>query len=113
MVPFSFPQTRLKSRVMQKYTSSFLVAHGVWNQVLLPFPAFLLSLWSFRPVREKPQIQAKSHQIKVNPLFFIPTPNPKFWPLNNLVHGVEPNLGWSRVPDLRWIYTDLKGFKVI
>jgi hypothetical protein len=45
--------------------------------------------------------------------FFIPTPNPKFWPLNNLVHGVEPNLGWSRVPDLRWIYTDLKGFKVI
>jgi transposase-like protein len=29
-----------------------LGAHGVWNQVLLPFPAFLLSLWSFRSVRE-------------------------------------------------------------
>src|ERR1700679_316018 len=84
MVPFSFPQTRLKSRVMQKYTSSFLVAHGVWNQVLLPFPAFLLSLWSFRPVREiieKPNESAKiqvnptkSNQIK--PLFlFITSPN--------------------------------------
>jgi hypothetical protein len=35
-----------------KNTSSFLVAQGVWNQVLLPFPAFLLSLWSFWPVRK-------------------------------------------------------------
>ena len=76
MVPFSFPQDLLKSRVMQKYTSSFLVAQGVWNQVLLPFPAFLLSLWSFRPVREiiekpnefaKTQVNpTKSNQFKVN-----------------------------------------------
>jgi hypothetical protein len=63
MVPFSFPQTLLKSRVMQKYlagvsddemigSSVTLVAHGIWNQALLPFPAFLLSLWSFRPGRK-------------------------------------------------------------
>ena len=30
-------------------SSVTLVAQGVWNQVLLPFPAFLLSLWSFWP----------------------------------------------------------------
>jgi hypothetical protein len=52
MVPFSFPQPPVKVAGDAKYTSSFLVANGVWNQVLLPFPAFLLSLWSFRLVRE-------------------------------------------------------------
>jgi hypothetical protein len=41
---------------------------GVWNQVqvLLPFPAFLLSLWSFRPVREKPRNPNEFDKIKVN-----------------------------------------------
>jgi len=75
MVPFSFPQPLLKSRVMQKYTSSFLVAHEVWNQVLLPFPTFLLSLWSFRPAREKPRNSNEFAKIKINQgkssLFFL------------------------------------------
>src|ERR1700679_424753 len=81
MVPFSFPQTRLKSRVMQKYTSSFLVAQGVWNQVLLPFPAFLLTLWSFRLVREIIEKPNEIEKIQVNPtksnLFFIPVLKPR------------------------------------
>ena len=57
-------------------SSVTLVAQGVWNQVLLPFPAFLLSLWSFRTVREiieklnefaKTQVNpTKSNQFKVN-----------------------------------------------
>jgi hypothetical protein len=72
-------------------SSVTLVAQGVWNQVLLPFPAFLLSSWSFRPVREtikKPnefaKIQVnptKSDQIK--PLFLFQLLTPKFWLLNS------------------------------
>ncbi len=67
MVPFSFKSELSYSRMMNGNTSSYLVAHGVGNQVLLPFPAFLLSLWSFWPGRKickKPNEIAK---IQVNP----------------------------------------------
>ena len=60
-------------------SSVTLVAHGVWNPVLLPFPAFLLSLWSFRPVQEIIEKPNEFVKIQVNPTksnsFFIPTPN--------------------------------------
>ena len=36
MVPFSFHQTLLKSRVMKIYISSFLAVLGAWNWVILP-----------------------------------------------------------------------------
>src|ERR1700722_7181065 len=76
-------------------SSVTLGAQGVLNQALFPFPAFLLSLWSFRPVREtikKPnefaKIQVnptKSDQIK--PLFLFQLLTPEFWLLNSGGHG--------------------------
>jgi hypothetical protein len=94
MVPFSFPEPLLKSQVMKERSLPFLVAHEVWNQVLLPFPAFLLSLWSFRPVREKPRNPAKSNlitpnQSKSNLFFLFQLLTPKFWLLNSGVPGVN------------------------
>ena len=47
MVPFSFPWSLLKSRVMKEHASSLFVTHKVRNQALAPFPTFLFSLLPF------------------------------------------------------------------
>ena len=79
MVPFSFPQPLLKSRVMKEHSSTIEAwMPQVWRlyQVLLPFPAFLLSLLS-------------------NLFFLFHLLIPKFWLLHN---GVQHHAGYFWLP---------------